>query len=92
MTRFLPLAALVLLAACAASASDEKLEQAVRDSIHKHPALVVDNLRVHSENGVVYVSGLVSTYVEQVEVDQMLKTTPGVTKFVNMTTVDNSRF
>lgn len=92
MKRLLPLAALLLLAACAESATDVKLEEAVQASLHRYPALLADSLRVRSENGVVYVSGFVSTYLEQAEVDRMLKNTPGVTKFVNMTTIDDFRY
>jgi osmotically-inducible protein OsmY len=92
MKNLLPLAALLLLTACAESPTDDRLEEAVKATIRQHPALLADSLSVRSESGVVYVRGLVATQVEFVEVDQMLKSTPGVTKFVNMTTIDNTRF
>ena len=59
------------------------------DAIETFAAFYFD---VHSENGVIYVSGQVATYFEMTELDRVLKSTPGVTKFVNMTTVDNARF
>lgn len=91
-SRLLPLAALLLLAACAQSPSDEKLVEAVRASFHEHTALLADHLRIRSENGVVYISGLVSTYREFIDAEQVARATPGVTKVVNMTTVDDARF
>lgn len=92
MKRLLPLAALLLLAACAESPTDEKLEDAVRAKFHDHPALLADHLRIRSENGVVYLTGLVSTYREFVDAEQVARTAPGVTKVVNLTTVDDARF
>ena len=92
MRRFLTIAVLLSLAACAASPVDEKLEEAVRAGLRQHPGLAVDNLTIHSENGVVYLSGLVANDVEQTEAEQVAKATPGVKKVVNMTSVDNSRY
>ena len=91
MPRFLLLAALFLLAACAETPADEKLEEAVRASFRENPGLLADHLTIHSENGVVYISGLVSTYLEFTEAEQLAKAAPGVKQVVNMTSVDNSR-
>ena len=92
MKNLIPLAALLLLTACAESPTDDRLEEAVKATIRQHPALLADNLTIRSESGVVYIRGMVATQVEFVEVEQVLKSTPGVTKFVNMTTIDNARF
>jgi osmotically-inducible protein OsmY len=88
---FLPLTALLLLAACAATPTDEKLEEAVRLSIHQHPALLGDRLTIHIEDGVVYISGLVPTYSEQKEVEEVVKATPGVKRVVNNTAIEGNR-
>jgi hypothetical protein len=97
--RVLPLFAVFfsLLAGCAAQEScrdhvctpDEKLVEAVTANIHSHSALLTDHLRVQSEDGVVYVYGLVSTNVELVDVEEVAKATPGVKRVVNMCAVDN---
>jgi osmotically-inducible protein OsmY len=92
MQRFLPLALLSLLASCAETLSDERLQEAVEQNIHQNPALLADHLKVRSENGVIYLYGLVATYVEYVDVEKLAKATPGVKQVVNATSVDNSRF
>ena len=92
MQRLLPLAVLLLLASCAEAPSDQKLQEAVEQRIHENPALLADHLKVRSENGVIYLYGLVATYVEFVDVEKLAKATPGVKQVVNATTVDNSRF
>lgn len=92
MTRSLPLALLLLLAACAEAPSDEKLEQAVAQAFHQNTALLADHLKIRSENGVIYIYGLVSTYVEYADVERVAKATAGVKQVVNMTAVDNTRF
>jgi osmotically-inducible protein OsmY len=92
MRRFLHLAAFLLLAACAVAPADEKLVEAVRDSFRPHPGLVVDQIRVSCENGVVTLSGLVSTYSEYVQVEQLAKATPGVKQVINLTAIDSQRY
>lgn len=90
------LTVVLLLAGCAADtcqdhacSPDEKLVEAVKANIHQHPALLGDQLRVEADHGVVYLYGLVSTYVELAEVEDVAKATPGVTKVVNMCAIDN---
>lgn len=92
MKRLLPLAALSLLAACVNTPADDRLEEAVRATIRQHPALLAEHLTVRCENGVIYVRGTVPTQVELAEIDQVLKETAGVTKSVNLASVDNTRF
>jgi osmotically-inducible protein OsmY len=92
MLRLFALAVLLLLTACAERPADERLEEAVRASIDQYPALLVDHLTVRSENGVIYIYGLVSTYVEYVDVERVAKATRGVNQVVNVTSVDNSRY
>jgi osmotically-inducible protein OsmY len=92
MQRLLPLASFLLLASCAETPSDQRLQEAVEQSIHQNPALLADHLKVRSENGVIYLYGLVATYVEYVDVEKLAKATPGVKQVVNATSVDNSRF
>ncbi len=92
MQRLLPLAALFLLASCAETPSDDRLQEAVEQNIHQNSALLADHLEVRSENGVIYLYGVVATYVEYVDVEKLAKATPGVKQVVNATTVDNARF
>ena len=95
--RGLPLlTVLLILAGCAAEtcrdhacSPDETLVEAVKANINLHSALLSDHLRVQADHGVVYLYGLVSTNVELVEVEDVAKATPGVTKVVNMCAVDN---
>ena len=91
MKRILILALPALLAACALDPADERLSEAVSVNIHQVPGLAVDALQIHSENGVVYIHGLVSTHLEYVEVERIAKATKGVKQVVNMTAVDNQR-
>ena len=84
-------AVLFLLAACVETPADEKLEEAVRASFHEHTALLTDHLNIHCENGVVYVSGLVATYLEFTEVERVARTVPGVKQVVNMTAIESQR-
>jgi len=88
----LALASLLLLASCAETPADQRLQEAVEQSIHQNPALLADHLKVRCETGVIYLYGLVATYVEYVDVEKLAKSTPGVQRVVNATTVDNSRF
>jgi len=99
LKRTLPLVTVLLfLAGCAAEtcqdhpcSSDEKLVEAVKASITQHSALLADHLRVQVDNGVVYLYGLVSTDLELIEVQEVAKATPGVTRVVNMCAVDKQR-
>ena len=92
-------AALLTLSACAAETcrdrpctSDQKLTEAVKTSLDREPALVVDQLRVSSDGGTVYVYGLVSTYLEYQLVEKIGRGVPGVKLFMNATSVDNTRY
>jgi len=88
----------LLLSACAADSCrnllcspDEKLVEAVKANIHQHSALLADQIRVQSEDGTVYLYGLVSSNVELVNVEEIAKSTPGVKKVINLCTLDNTR-
>jgi osmotically-inducible protein OsmY len=96
--RVLPVfAVLSVLAGCAAEESckdhpctpDQTLVEAVTANIHSHAALLADHLRVQSEDGTVYLYGLVATNVELVEVEEVAKATPGVKRVVNMCAIEN---
>ena len=97
--RTLPLFALLLaLAGCAAESCktgpcspDDRLVEAVRAEIAKHPALMTDTIRIQSQDGTVYLYGLVSTNVELAEVEEVAKATPGVKKVVNLVSIDNTQ-
>jgi osmotically-inducible protein OsmY len=94
------LALLCALAGCASDEScanhpctpDEKLVEAVKGNIGKHPALATDDLRVQAHEGIVYLYGLVSTDLELAEVAEAAKSTPGVKSVVNLCSVENSRY
>lgn len=101
LSRFVPvLAVLCALAGCASDDScadrpctpDEKLVEAVKASIHQHPALVTDTLRVQAHGDVVYLYGIVSTDRELFEVAEAAKATPGVKTVVNLCSVENGRY
>ena len=86
----------LMLTACAAEtcadhpcSPDEKLVEAVKAGIHRHPALLTDQIRVQAEDGTVYLYGLVSTTLELIEVEDVAKSTPGVKKVVNLCGVDD---
>ncbi len=95
----LMLAALLTLTGCATEtckdrscSPDEKLAEAVKTQLDLQPALLADQLHVNAEGGMVYVHGLVSTFVEYQEVDRIGRAVPGVKQLINMTTVDNTRY
>lgn len=101
LPRLVPvLAVLCALAGCASDDScadhpcspDEKLVEAVKGSIDKHPALVPDTIRVQAHDGVVYLYGIVSTDLELIEVAEAAKATPGVRSVVNLCSVENGRY
>jgi osmotically-inducible protein OsmY len=84
------------LAGCAAEtcrdhacSPDETLSEAVKAKIAEHPALLADHLRVQTDRGVVYLYGLVATYVELADVEEVAKATPGVTRVVNLCAIEN---
>jgi osmotically-inducible protein OsmY len=85
----------LLLAACAEDcrqgpcSPDERLVEAVRANIAKHPALMTDTIRIQADNGTIYLYGLVSTDLERYELEDVAKATPGVSKVVNNCAVDN---
>ena len=96
MRSVLTIAVMLSLAGCAAEtckdhpcSPDQRLTEAVRNSLNQHISLVVDTLRVETEDGTVYVRGVVSTYLEFQQVDQYVRAVPGVKRFVNATTIEN---
>ena len=98
LPRLLPvLVVMSALAGCAAETckdhpctANEKLVEAVRASIHEHSALLTDQIRVQAEDdGTVYLYGLVSTEVERREVEDVVKSTAGVKKVVNLCETEN---
>jgi len=68
---------------------DEKLIEAVRSNFRQHPALLTDQIRVQSEDGTIYLYGLVSTNVELGLVEDVARSTPGVKKVVNLCAIEN---
>ena len=95
--RLLPFLMIVSsLAGCAAEtcrdhacSPDDRLNESVKAKLAEHPALLADHLRVRADNGVVYLYGLVATYVELAEAEDVAKATPGVTRVVNLCAIEN---
>jgi len=81
---------LLLLAGCADTPSDQALDETVTHSIRQHSALLADpTLRVRSVDGVVYLYGLVATYVEYAEVEKVAQAAVPTHQVVNLTTIEN---
>lgn len=72
-----------------ACSPDETLVEAVKANIALHPALLSDHIRVRADQGVVYLSGFVSTGLELSEVEDVAKATPGVTRVINDCAIEN---
>ena len=93
MMKSLSLASLVLAASVVAcvdpSSEDIKLSSDVQHAIDAHPALQTDLLRVQASNGVVYLNGLVDTWVEYYDAESVARAVPGVARVVNKLAVDN---
>jgi osmotically-inducible protein OsmY len=87
--------AALLLGACAGAgeceSADCRLAHAVLDRLNESSALKGDHLRVESIGGVVYLHGIVDTFVEFYMAQEIAAQTPGVTKVVNVLGLANTR-
>ena len=79
-----PLPACVTFDACATSdcSADGAITAAVQSRLEQQPALDVDNIRVQTVHGTVYLNGIVNTSLE-VNVAGQLAAVPGATNVVN---------
>ena len=66
-----------------ACAADDAITKDLRAQIFDRPQLANANISVQTLNGVVYLRGLVDTYVEKMSVEDMARAIPGVKKVVN---------
>lgn len=93
MMKSLSLASLVLAAsvvACADPTSEDiKLSSDVQRAIDTHPALQMDLLRVQASNRVVYLNGIVDTWVEYYDAENAARAVPGVARVVNKLAISN---
>ena len=62
--------------------ADQAITKAVKAKLNTEPSLMVDTLQVRTENGVVYLSGVVSTRVET-DLAGRLAQVPGVKQIRN---------
>jgi osmotically-inducible protein OsmY len=88
--------AVSLLGGCAGAAvectsADCHLEHAVLDRLNESAALKGDHLSVQCFGSVVYLHGIVDTFVEFYMAEEIAAKTPGVTKVVNALGLANTR-
>lgn len=80
----------LVVAACAnPSSEDIKLSSDVQHVIDTHPALQMDQLRVQVSNHVVYLNGIVDTWVEYYDAETAARAVPGVVRVVNKLAISN---
>lgn len=65
------------------SGEDARLRHAVLSEIDAHPALRIYHIGVHSDNGVVYLEGIVGTRIDRNEARDVARSVPGVRKVYN---------
>jgi osmotically-inducible protein OsmY len=84
------LALAMALTACAdPSSEDIKLSSDVQRAIDANPALQADLLRVQASNRVVYLNGVVDTWIEYYAAETAARSVPGVAQIINKLEVDN---
>lgn len=74
-----------------ASSTDEQITAQVRDAIFHRPELVGDDVSVQTQQGVVYLRGLVDTNVEREAIEKIARLTPGVQRIVDSLEMRNRR-
>jgi osmotically-inducible protein OsmY len=67
--------------------ADETITNNVKTSIAQRPDLKVDHVTVSTEDGTVYIRGMVDTAAEKRDLESIAKKTTGVKKVVNETSV-----
>ena len=70
-----------------ALSADETITNNVKTSIAQHPNLKVDQITVSTQDGTVYIRGMVDTATEKRDLESIAKHTTGVKKVVNETSV-----
>ena len=86
-------AAILLLAGCAdIGPENTQLAKAATAKIEEHSAFKTGRWHVQAFGHVVYVSGIVDTWLEYAAIQQYAQATPGVERVVNGTTVEGSRY
>ena len=73
----------------AAMSPDETITAHVKASIAQHTDLKVNRVTVSTQDGIVYIRGMVDTNAEKQDLESIAKNTSGVKKVVNEATINN---